>query len=568
MKIDIASKASEFVVEYSGGAFIVTAKDKEDESFAATATEVVERAVRLDYSPAYGDMLAFAAKIAAKVLKCKIVADIPPGAGELEQAFGQSSRAFCPTGSGGGVDNSCSSKDGGGGEAGSGGGEKSAEASAAAAEKAYPKAFPAESRKFRQAIDKVVEAEGRDPEQVWDRAKGLAETPAARDIDEIASEQQAQTGKPLTSEAREAYDSLLDEIGKQYEAILDSGVSVRAWKGEGEPYGDPPGSTKPNSDGMRAAVARDSEYKFFMTEKGFGTGAATPDHPMLRETRYKTSDGEPMIANDVFRVVHDFVAHVRGGYSFSTNGEYNGMLTHASTLPERAWPALFAETFGQNAVYEKTGGYAAQNAYASRVGAQRIKSELSKRSKRQQRAQNMEDGDEPLGYQHLKTRPWLARAARDSRAFCATGQGGGVDNSCSSKDGGGGGGGGESGGIIDQVAKSGGLSIRVDSGAAPVKGYMVAKQEYSHIVPADDFFKPEKGEKIVADYIKKHRAVLDSPDTYLGLWHDKSSGKIYFDIADNIRDRAEAERKGRRRNQIAIWDVENQDTINTGGTGE
>lgn len=112
-----------------------------------------------------------------------------------------------------------------------------------------------------------------------------------------------------------------------------------------------------------------------------------------------------MVANDLFRVVHDMVAHVRGGYSFSTNGEYNGMLTHASTLPESAWPALFAETFGQNAVYEKTKKYAPQNAYASKIGPEVIRGELKKRTNGSRSLKD--DGDEPLGYQHRKVRPWL-----------------------------------------------------------------------------------------------------------------------------------------------------------------
>ena len=186
---------------------------------------------------------------------------------------------------------------------------------------------------------------------------------------------------------------------------------------------------------MREGVATSGEFSFFMTEKGFGTGQATPDHPMLRETKYKTADGEPMIANDLFRVVHDMVAHVRGGFSFSTNGEFNGMLTHASTLPESAWPALFAETFGQNAVYEQTGNYAQQNAYASKIGPEIIRAELAKRGKKSSRDENSdENSDEPLGYQHIKSRPWLLAAVRgsESRAFCPTGEGGGVDNSCGS----------------------------------------------------------------------------------------------------------------------------------------
>jgi len=308
-------------------------------------------------------------------------------------------RVFCATGVGGGVKNDC----------GPGQTERS---------------FPEGSQNLRDAVDSVSP----DPEKVWDRSKGLAETPAPKQMDDIANEQTSHSGAPLTPEAEASYGSLVDEIGRQYEALTAAGLKARAWRGEGEPYGDPPGSTKPNSDKMRQEVAKTGEFSFFMTDKGFGTGDATPNHPMLRETKYKTADGEPMIANDLFRVVHDMVAHVRGGYSFSTNGEYNGMLTHASTLPEAAWPALFAETFGQNAVYEKTKNYAPQNAYASKVGPEIIRSELKKQSKSSRAAKA--ESDEPLGYQHIKSRPWLLKSLVEKRGFCANGPGGGVTNTC------------------------------------------------------------------------------------------------------------------------------------------
>ena len=312
-------------------------------------------------------------------------------------AFSQSRSGDCGRQDGGkfGPKNTCASEDGG-----------TAVADSPRGQDSLPKSFPSGSEKFRDAVDSVAP----DPKSVWDRARGRADTPPDKVMRQAADEQTS-SGSAMTPEAEKAYGSLVDEIGRQYEALVEAGLKVRAWRGEGEPYGDPPGSTKPNSDKMRAEVGRTGEFSFFMTEKGFGTGQSTPDHPMLRETKYKTADGEPMIANDLFRVVHDMVAHVRGGYSFSTNGEYNGMLTHASTLPEAAWPALFAETFGQNAVYEKTGNYAQQNAYASTVGPEIIRQELAKRNRKSSRDADSEgDSDEPLGYLHIKSRPWLLAA--------------------------------------------------------------------------------------------------------------------------------------------------------------
>jgi hypothetical protein len=214
----------------------------------------------------------------------------------------------------------------------------------------------------------------------------------------------------MTPAGRKAYDALIDDIGTQYQALTDAGLKVYAWEGKGEPYAKVPGGTKVDSNMMRKMVAKDGEFRFFMTDKGFGTGAATKNHPMLKMTKYKTSDGKPLIANDLFRVVHDMVAHVRGGHSFSTKGEFNGMLTHATTLNKKAWPALFSETFAQNSVYEITNKFAPQNAYGSRKGASLIKVELDnimKDTESVERAVPSGDSDEPLGYWHLKQRPWL-----------------------------------------------------------------------------------------------------------------------------------------------------------------
>jgi hypothetical protein len=323
---------------------------------------------------------------------------------EWESLVDEELRAFCP-----GVsppDNSCSPANKGEGS----------------------KDFPEGSAKYRAAIDTVTAMTGGDPDAIWDRSKGVVETPPPEVVEDFAKEQQSFTGKSITPEAKKAYATLIDEIGQQYEALVESGVKVRAWRGDGEPYGDPPGSDRPNSSMMRRQIAETGEYSFFMTEKGFGSGDYTKDHPMMKMTRHRTADGEPMLANDVFRVVHDFVAHVRGGYSFSTNGEFNGMLTHASTLPKAAWPALFSETFAQNSVYETTGGFAKQNAFYARKGSEFIDSQLRNLSSRRSMTEDDEDG--PLGFQHIKSRPWLAAQAR---AFCATGEKGGIDNSCPPK---------------------------------------------------------------------------------------------------------------------------------------
>lgn len=205
--------------------------------------------------------------------------------------------------------------------------------------------------------------------QSYTREAGYAQLPPSTIVAAVAEEQQSKLGVPADAATLASYDEFKKDILSQYDAVRKAGLEVFAWEGEGEPYhrpGDPIWS--PNSNEMRRRVEAEGKFFFFMTENGFGAEGAgeSTKHPLLEMSPATTSDGKPMLYNDVFRVVHDAVAHINGEFSFSTRGEYNAMLAHASTLPREAWPALFAETFGQNAVYELTGKFAEQNTYSSK----------------------------------------------------------------------------------------------------------------------------------------------------------------------------------------------------------
>lgn len=440
------------------------------------------------------------------------------------------------------------------------------------------KSFPEGGSRFRSAIDDVVSKSGADPARVWDRSKGLASTPPKAEIIRFADEQQSQSGKPLTPEAEASYKSLVDEIGKQYESLLASGLKVHAWKGEGEPYGDPPGSSRPNSDRMRADIAESGDYSFYMTESGFGTGDATENHPMLRPTGFKTSDGDPMIANDLFRVVHDFVAHVRGGYSFSTNGEFNGTLSHASTLPESAWPALFAETFAQNSTYEQTGNYAPQNAYASTAGAELIRQELAK-PRRESRSEEESDSDEPLGYQHIKARRHLREPPQaEEQRDCGTGKGGfQKGNTCGDEEGGSSSEEGETDDNedkaddnedkADRIARaakssidtSGGFTIHPVSVESPTTGYMVGVVKAAEVILDS---KDEVTGSVIRKFMNDNQAQFDSrPALHVGGWIDSAGGQVYLDLSERFDDLDDAIDAAESTDQIAIWDLNDKQEI-------
>lgn len=122
--------------------------------------------------------------------------------------------------------------------------------------------------------------------------------------------------------------------------------------------------------------------------------------------------------------------------------------------------------------------------------------------------------------------------------------------------------------ILSRVRENGGLSVNMVDGSEPTSGYMVAKgAKYGSVVSADDFYDPIKGPKILADYMKKHKAELGGGKNYLGLWHNKDDGQVYLDVSENIQDRERAISAGQKQDQISIWDVTNFAEIETGGTG-
>lgn len=122
-------------------------------------------------------------------------------------------------------------------------------------------------------------------------------------------------------------------------------------------------------------------------------------------------------------------------------------------------------------------------------------------------------------------------------------------------------------GIMEHVRRENGMSVSMETGEEPKQGFMVARKEGSVIVDAAKFFDAIEGKKVLSDFIKANRDRLRA-GVYLGIWHNKKNGKVYLDVVDNVTIQSDAERMGRERNQIAIWDVVNKVEIQTGGTGE
>jgi len=141
---------------------------------------------------------------------------------------------------------------------------------------------------------------------------------------------------------QKAYKALIDETVQQYKDMQKEGVKISKIKeGMSNPY--------PTSKAMIEDVAKNKHLWYYPTEQGFGSmGADQTKHPMLQVTDLLDDEGKPMLANDVFRAVHDYQGHYKGNNKFGATGEERAYQQHKRMFSPEAVKALTTETRGQN----------------------------------------------------------------------------------------------------------------------------------------------------------------------------------------------------------------------------
>jgi hypothetical protein len=150
---------------------------------------------------------------------------------------------------------------------------------------------------------------------------------------------------PSDPRVKQAYDALARETADQFYYIkAHTGLQTEPWTGEGQPY--------KNSTEMMKDVKENNHMFYFPTESGYGeagAAAAGADHPLLASVP-TGPDGKPgeMPYNDMLRIVHDYIAHAKGGHQFGPNGEENAFIEHTKLYSPDAQAALASETRGQN----------------------------------------------------------------------------------------------------------------------------------------------------------------------------------------------------------------------------
>jgi hypothetical protein len=158
---------------------------------------------------------------------------------------------------------------------------------------------------------------------------------------QIASAYENMKHDPHHPEVKAAYHALIQETSKQYQDLVSSGVKISKIKpGQANPY--------KSSKDLHHDLEHNKHIWFFPTDQGFGSGTTASDHPMLQPTAHK-HEGQPLLANDLFRIVHDINGHHAGGKTgFGPKGEHQAYLTHRQMYSPSAQKALASETLGQN----------------------------------------------------------------------------------------------------------------------------------------------------------------------------------------------------------------------------
>jgi len=169
----------------------------------------------------------------------------------------------------------------------------------------------------------------------------------------IADAYEAMPHAPQDPKVKAAYEDLIRQTADQYQALVDAGYKF--WfldvnRGDNAEYASTPWNA------MRD-VRANQEMGVFPTADGFGTGQGfNPEgNPLLADTGVRWPVGgpnseqtAPVLANDMFRAVHDAFGHGLEGAGFRAQGEENAWQAHVRLFTGGAVGAITSETRGQN----------------------------------------------------------------------------------------------------------------------------------------------------------------------------------------------------------------------------
>lgn len=165
----------------------------------------------------------------------------------------------------------------------------------------------------------------------------------------IADAYEEMANEPQNPKVKEAYQNLINQTKKQYDALIDSGYEFTFFDDKTDPY-------KSNPYNAMRDLRKNKRMAVFGTFAGYGTEGITDseikNNPLLVDTglRWKDQKGQEQIvtANDLFRAVHDAFGHGLEGSGFRARGEENAWQAHVRLFTGSAVAAITTETRGQN----------------------------------------------------------------------------------------------------------------------------------------------------------------------------------------------------------------------------
>jgi len=181
----------------------------------------------------------------------------------------------------------------------------------------------------------------------------------------IAQAYEEMVNDPKNPKVIEAYRDLIRQTLAQFKALQDAGYEFTFFDSESDPYDrNPWNAMRDLRQNQRMAV--------YGTYDGYGTEGITEseveNNPMLEDTglRWKDQNGveRPVLANDLFRAVHDAFGHGLEGAGFRAKGEENAWQAHVRLFTGPAVAAITTETRGQNS-WLNYGPYGESNREAS-----------------------------------------------------------------------------------------------------------------------------------------------------------------------------------------------------------
>lgn len=114
--------------------------------------------------------------------------------------------------------------------------------------------------------------------------------------------------------------------------------------------------------------------------------------------------------------------------------------------------------------------------------------------------------------------------------------------------------------MLQSIHEGGGVTYNLFNGnLSGTPNYSVSiYPDRERIVEGVDF-------DILEGYVEDNEDLLSDAKNSLGVW--SNNGKVYLDVVVIVPDKNEAIELARQHNQIAIWDLQNNQEIPTGGTG-